>query len=216
MRLRLAAAFTIGLTWGCHDAPGPAPQIAQAVSATCEDATSEGYYFTSHSLIPEDPGADKQQRVALSSYLRALSAPSLSCRRGELEGYRLLWGGPNVGAVVATLSRREDGQWSAETVQFDIPLPNSGLSRTVRNRWMRVSTAGEVKELRDALAAAEFWTRQFSSGLGSSEDGTSWTLEGRRGNAYRAVSVIAASEPFQSAARCLVSLSGAPLNGQLR
>lgn len=202
----LAVAIGSALSTLACDSTVPTPRTAQRVEVRCPAHGSAEFYFPERSLIPQRQADDASQREAVSRFLSAISAESLSCG-GDGDAYRFIWLHDYRPAFVISIHEAKDG-WVVRVAEF--LHPKTGKRWTVSKRFERRVAQSDLRELLTAVERARLWN--IPTWVDSSvNDGPLWVFELRANEGYRVLSRHAPTAPALIATgQAFVRLAGIP------
>jgi len=176
----------------------------------CEDSTRSGYFIPDGALTNRrlPPGLDRWAELRLSSLLRSLHEPSLSCGHRASQDYRFSW-----------LPDFHDSVVVRVTVPIDPALLPYALRDGLQYKGPLLLERGhheisrrDLRELNDLLVRADFW-RMPSTARGGGADGARWVVEVRKGGAYHIVDRWSPrAGPFRELGRLFMRLADLPVN----
>jgi hypothetical protein len=180
-------------------ARAPLPRDAGVATAeTCPD----GPLYFPEGVVPEDSGLPLRRHM--SAFLDRLGEPSLWCGAHQAdEEYRLTleetWTDPRAIRV-----SRTGNEYTLDVVVME--GPGGFVLGPVKARYARALTQAEWRQITDAIDELGFWrmTTNLENLLGN--DGTVWTIEGRRDGRYQYVGRWQGADGVESAGQAFVAL----------
>jgi hypothetical protein len=187
----------------CSRASLPA-DVGAATSVACPDI--EGSILFPEGVLPhaDFEESDLRPRRSMSEFLLRMEEPSLWCGVHEAdEEYRLIlsetWTDPRAIRV-----SRTGNEFVLNVVVLQGP---GGFTRgPIKQRYSRRLTASEWREITAAIDQLGFWRMTTSIDNLVGNDGTVWTLEGRRDGRYHYVGRWEGADGVEAAGRTFVAL----------
>ncbi|MGE0213140.1 MAG: hypothetical protein AB7S41_15735 [Parvibaculaceae bacterium] len=168
------------------------PAQGAEIRTQCPLLTSDQYFFPANTF----DDSDGFTRSWFGNYLTAAEEDPLSCGPpdGE-ESYRVIVAPSFSRTLVVRVTKSPDAIWlvaaltqrdlSYTDISDPMPFEVDWPDRLVW-RWTRILSADDWSRVQAAVAYTTFW-RAPPSSPSHGMDGTTWVIEGRKGNAYHAV-----------------------------
>jgi hypothetical protein len=207
----LVLAALVGMA-ACDTPALPEPSSSTRIEAQCPPLSADSYLVVG-SLTPNATN-DAVLRAAYTGLLRKASAPPLWCGEGPAEAYRLLWL-PTYGPALIAVATRDVNGWMLQGMEFTTKDVTTWKGWAAGKRTEARASDRDMAPMLEALQRGAFWsTPSYQQG---GEDGVMWTIEGRRGTGYRAVTRWSDLDPsLTDAVRSIITLSGLTLPERLR
>lgn len=168
------------------------PALGTEVRAQCPLLTSDQYFFPANTFGE----SDRTTRSWFGGYLEAAEEDPLSCGSHDSEeSYRVIVAPSFSQTLVVRVTKGSDAIWLAAALtqrdlsDADLSGPTSievDWPNRLVWRWTRMLSPRDWSSIESAVDYTTFW-RAAASSPSRGMDGTTWVIEGQKGNAYHAV-----------------------------